>query len=127
MSRSSQVLFLFAFLTLQPMIGRSQERDPFGGPDPFAPAKTATTQPAIAKVQDQPQKSSVVDDDIRAKLLQSTQVLTKETPLVEFFVMLSRSHDIPIVIDARALEELGISTDVPVTLDVQKVSLRSIL
>ncbi len=40
---------------------------------------------------------------------------------------LSQQHDIPIVVDIRALEEFGLSSEEPVTLSMRDVSLRSFL
>ncbi len=50
-----------------------------------------------------------------------------DEPLDQAIRSLSETHKIPIFVDARALEEIGLSGDVPVSLDVKNVSLRSAL
>ncbi|WP_168565789.1 VWA domain-containing protein [Crateriforma spongiae] len=50
-----------------------------------------------------------------------------ETPLDQVREEISRQHDIPVVIDRRALEELGLSSDTPISFQIDNVSLRSAL
>lgn len=50
-----------------------------------------------------------------------------EEPLHTAVRQISEAHDIPIVVDARALEEIGLSFEEPVSLTLQNVSLRSFL
>ena len=50
-----------------------------------------------------------------------------ETPLEEAIEMISRNHNIPIVVDKRALEEIGLTPDTPVNLSLKNVTLRSFL
>jgi hypothetical protein len=50
-----------------------------------------------------------------------------QTPLNEAMRQISDAHDIPIMIDAKALEEINLSEEEPVTLSVENVSLRSLL
>ncbi|KAA5547347.1 VWA domain-containing protein [Roseiconus nitratireducens] len=50
-----------------------------------------------------------------------------ETPLSDAIQQISQTHDIPIVVDTRALEEIGLDADVGVTIDLKNVSLRSFL
>ncbi|MEL6108777.1 MAG: VWA domain-containing protein, partial [Planctomycetota bacterium] len=64
---------------------------------------------------------------IEATLSQETSQSFLETPLSDAVQQLSDTHDIPIVIDNRALEEIGLDSDTPVTLDLKNVTLRSFL
>ncbi len=64
---------------------------------------------------------------INATLSDETSITFIETPLQEAMQTLSAQHEIPIVIDRRALEEIGLDADVGVTIDLRNVSLRSAL
>lgn len=108
--------------------------DPFGS-DPFAPSRRA--RPAAAakdkpgnsatKTAVKPTRPSDADRWIRGKLLDKTTMTLIEMPLEDAVGALSESHDIPIVVDGRAMEEIGLSPDTPVNLDLKNVSLRSFL
>ncbi|QDS95253.1 hypothetical protein FF011L_40460 [Roseimaritima multifibrata] len=50
-----------------------------------------------------------------------------EEPLTQVARTLSEAHDIPIRIDSRALEEDGLSGDMPVTIDIKGTTLRSFM
>jgi hypothetical protein len=50
-----------------------------------------------------------------------------EMPLKEALAVLAEMSHLPIEIDARSLEEIGLSADVPITLSKQNVKLRSVL
>ena len=50
-----------------------------------------------------------------------------ETPLEEAIQKISQDHDIPIVVDSRALEDIGLTADTPVSLELENVSLRSFM
>jgi hypothetical protein len=50
-----------------------------------------------------------------------------ETPLVDVIEVLKDSHKIPIEIDIKALDDVGLSTDVPVTRNLKGITLRSAL
>ena len=56
----------------------------------------------------------------------TTQNFVEET-LENAIRQISETHDIPIVIDNKALEELGINSDTPVSISLKNVSLRSFL
>ena len=56
------------------------------------------------------------------KLAKTNKVTFIETPLAEAMSQLSQTLDLPIVIDKRSLEEIGIDADVPVVADVQSLS-----
>lgn len=50
-----------------------------------------------------------------------------QTPLDEAIRTISEGHGIPMVVDRVALEEIGLSAEEPVTLSLERVSLRSLL
>ncbi len=50
-----------------------------------------------------------------------------ETPLKDVVVYLSETHDIPIVLSKKKLEEASLSPDTPVTMTLRGVTLRSVL
>ena len=62
---------------------------------------------------------------IRAALDDETRIGCIETPLDQMATYLSEQHDIPILLDSRALDDAGIGTDSPVTVEIKGVSLRS--
>ena len=64
---------------------------------------------------------------IIASLDDETSQTFVDTPLQEAIQVISDTHNIPIVIDRRALEEIGLSPDLPVSLMLKNVSLRSFL
>jgi hypothetical protein len=70
---------------------------------------------------------SDADDAIMQKLGQSTSIAVVEIPLMNVIAGLSEKTGIPMLIDIRALEEIGLSAEEPVSLQLQNVSLRSAL
>lgn len=64
---------------------------------------------------------------IRRELATPTMVEFAETPLDEAVDYLQDVHGIAIQLDRKALEEAGVFDDSPVTLDVENVSLRTVL
>ena len=107
--------------------------DPFGGDsrgsDPFAKPRKVVAKPVDRSVKSaaKPVDVAASEKRIRDAMNHSTSISAIELPLAEAIYTLSRQHDIPMVIDRRALEELGLSHEEPVTLDLKNVSLRSVL
>lgn len=127
--------------------------DPFGGDpfgtdadarDPFGPAakKRAPRQPQVKRQPKAaprppatPQPSFPVTwlHDAAARerfgkiLAEETTFDYVEAPLSEVVEDISHRHDLQIQIDVRSLEEFGIGTDTPITINVKGVSLRSAL
>jgi len=64
---------------------------------------------------------------IREALEQDTRLEFIETPLEDICAFMSDMHSIPIQIDTKALDEVGLDTDAPVTRNLKGVSLRSAL
>ncbi|WP_372898024.1 sigma-70 family RNA polymerase sigma factor [Stieleria sp.] len=56
------------------------------------------------------------------KLAKTNSITFFENPLSEAISQLSQTLDLPIVIDKRSLEDIGIDADVPVVADVQSLS-----
>jgi type II secretory pathway component GspD/PulD (secretin) len=111
--------------------GNGRGADPFGGgsadhANPFEQkAKPATRK--RDPIQQPSLPSSHSADHIRGVLGDKTTQNFVELPLQDVIQQLSQAHDIPIVIDARSLDELGISADSPVNLTLKNISLRSCL
>jgi RNA polymerase sigma factor (sigma-70 family) len=64
---------------------------------------------------------------IAAALSQPVSMEFVEMPLKEALAVLAELSELPIEIDARSLEEIGLSADVPITLSKKNVKLRSVL
>lgn len=133
----------------------AQDADPFGGSDPFgggsdpfgevfrADDKAKVVPKAIRKPRRSTrlhqtdvkpasrvaEKREDIDSEarIRAALLDETTHIFIDTPLQDAVAAISQTHDIPILIDRRALEEFGITPDTPVSIDLKNVSLRSFM
>ena len=67
------------------------------------------------------------DEKIKAALDSLTELVFVEAPLQEVLDHLKQVHKIEIQIDSKALEDVGIGGDSPVTADLKGVSLRSAL
>ncbi|QEG01267.1 hypothetical protein Mal15_53430 [Stieleria maiorica] len=144
------------FIVLSGPIAWSQTTDPFG-PSPGAPADPFAPQPVrrpakpqqAAPTQDphnavvqqakkvlaegrKPRTPKLVmhnaaEQRINAALDDQTTIQFIETPLAEAMQTLSAQHDIPIVIDHRALEEIGLDANAGTSIALTNVSLRSAL
>ncbi len=120
--------------------------DPFGNPagsDPFGnrvgevrPANTprVTADPFASNKVPNPGIKKPVDGDslcneqrIREALDKKTSISFVELPLTDCAAQLSQEFDIPIMIDTRSLEEIGLSREEPIDISLKIVSLRSIL
>ncbi|MGI9473220.1 MAG: hypothetical protein ACR2NZ_16890 [Rubripirellula sp.] len=64
---------------------------------------------------------------IRRRLGERTSLQAIEMPLEDFAGLVAETVDIPVVINRRALEELGLSIDLPVNVQFRDLSLRSVL
>ena len=115
--------------------GNPFEANPFGR-DPFgAQARAKTKVPgqppeikiAPGRVPLVIPKLSDAETKIRAALEQKTSFSFVEAPLLECIERIADDHGIPILLHKPALEEIGLTPDLPVTLSVREVSLRSSL
>jgi hypothetical protein len=122
-----------------------QSDDPFAGPeersvpaakaaphrsdDPFARrekrAAPSAKKPARAVVKALRPGENVTR--IEAALASPTELDFVETPLQEVIDYLKTQYGIEIQLDAKAVDDVGIGTDVPVTVDLKGISLRSAL
>jgi len=91
---------------------KSQAADPFANSGKRRPMATDRRQ---------------AEDRIRQALDENTTQRFDETPLSEVVQRLSEAHDIPIVVDSRSLETIGLSEEEPITIDLKGVSLSSFL
>jgi hypothetical protein len=64
---------------------------------------------------------------IHAALGQTTDLQFVETPLKDAIDFLAAQHEIPIVLNAKSLEEAGVNIDTPVTKNLSGITLRSTL
>jgi hypothetical protein len=71
--------------------------------------------------------ASPAEQRIEASLDAPTSLSVTEQPLDDVVQILQRQHGIPIRIDVRALDDVGIGTDVPITFRGRGLSLRSAL
>ncbi|TWU32977.1 FecR family protein [Novipirellula artificiosorum] len=114
--------------------------DPFGAgttphpgnrsSDPFAQPNAHPADPFAAPDRPAPPNqhpSTDLENQIRQTLAANASLVAVEMPLEEMAAWLSREHNVPIVLDRRALEEIGLTPDVPVNLSLRNVSLRSLL
>ena len=107
----------------------SQDDDPFGSstqstePASGAPDEHATTNRidviAVGRLESERRILALMGDETSVRFI--------DTPLVQALESVSEIHDIPIFIDRRALEEVGLTEDAPVNIDVKEISLRSAL
>jgi hypothetical protein len=74
-----------------------------------------------------PPRDHVMERRIQAALDDETSHIFVETPLSEALASISELHNIPIVSDRRALEEIGLTPETRVSLSLNNVSLRSFL
>ncbi|TWT84151.1 hypothetical protein CA13_56270 [Planctomycetes bacterium CA13] len=115
--------------------GGGRSDDPFGGPaahsdrssrDPFAPVIPAASTPVDLTTR-RISTTSRAEKMLLEKLGDKTSMTFIETPLVEAVQEISQQHGIQMFVDQRSFEEIGLTDDTPVTLDVANVSLRSCL
>jgi hypothetical protein len=72
-------------------------------------------------------ESGAAEVKVLAALAEDTRMEFIETPLEQVVAFLRDQHNINIELDKASLDEIGIGTDVPVTLSLKGVSLRSAL
>jgi hypothetical protein len=142
-------LILAACLLSLPASAFAQNADPFGGgpsgADPFGggnPQPLAVKQPNTKKAAQPKAEAAKATRKakklsgrgateatlrIRAALGDETTQSFVELPLSDVVQQLSETHAIPMVVDNRALEEIGLSAEEPVTLSLSRISLRSFL
>ncbi len=70
---------------------------------------------------------SAAEKEIEEALNSPTEVQFIETPLTDLIATLKALHEIEIQIDRRALDDVGVPADTPITRDIKGTSLRSAL
>lgn len=101
--------------------------------DPFAPGESqdantcASCSNGVEPVAVESPRASAARKAIRAALDKSADSVFIDQPLSEVITFLGQEHGIQIVIDTRALDNLGISTDTPMTIQLSNISLRAAL
>ena len=112
------------------------EDDPFGGADESDPFGEALTPRGTGR--DRPKQEVRIparggradrrgEDRVAKALASETTLQFIETPLADIADFIAEKHDINVILDERALEEIGIGTDTPLTFNAKRISLRSAL
>ena len=144
--RCSFLTSLVGLLVLVPCTAQEPKRigeDPFGragthADDPFGSDTGGRPTPRHGRAEVKRGAAKVIGraaadgalnpaEQIRTELGNKTTISFIEVPLSDAVSKLSETHEIPILIDARALEEIGLSSDETVNLSVKNISLRSAL
>ncbi len=71
--------------------------------------------------------NSPSEERIFSALNESTSLQFVEAPLADVVTYIKERHKIPIQLDAAALDTAGVTSDTPVTIDVEGISLKSAL
>ncbi len=74
-----------------------------------------------------PPPAALGEEKIRQALTMPATIEFIETPLADVVAFLKDAYNIPIEVEAAALDEVGLSPDVPVTRNLHEVSLRTAL
>ncbi|WP_345682847.1 hypothetical protein [Novipirellula caenicola] len=113
------LLTLLIPLGLMPTQRAQAQQDPFGSE--AKPAATPDTPPSMTIGQDP------IEQQLRRKLSEQTSIHVDEVPLSEFLHLLSEKTNTPMVLDTRAIEEIGLSPQQHIHVSLQNVSLRTVL
>lgn len=90
-------------------------------------AVALAAEPAV-RLSDKYAQTDEAEDrnqQVRQQLAAETKIAFINTPLVEVIAYLKKLHGIDIQLDLRALEDVGIDAQSPVSFDIEGVSLRS--
>jgi len=103
-------------------------RQPPETPIDSAPSPPREKKPSfVQKVAGLFEQSSQTEAELLKILAKPAEAEFSDTPLQDVVKFLSEAHRIPIQMDRRALDAMGVSPEKSVTLHVQKGSLRSLL
>ena len=86
----------------------------------------APTVPTVSLIAES-SVSSTRREQIEKSLSLETEFDVTEVPLLEFAALIHTQHGVPVHIDVRALEEVGLGSEFPVTAKHKDISLRSAL
>jgi len=97
------------------------------------PARKGEVKPSpkrtgrLAATRSGPSERATGEAAIEKALAQPTTIEASDTALADLVAYLSDFHRVQIQFDVKALEELGVATDAPITRDLRGISLRSAL
>ena len=94
---------------------------------PAAQAPASQVAPAALSFPVVSSLDAAMYQKIEAALDATAEVDFQETPLSEVAAFLRETYKIPIIIDKRALDDVGLGSDTPVTISLRGISLRSLL
>ncbi|WP_372723598.1 hypothetical protein [Novipirellula sp.] len=118
------ILTLLILLGLMPMHFAQAQQDPFASDT--KPAATPDTPPRMTTGPDATGPDTT-EQQLRRKLSEKTSIHVDAVPLSEFLHLLSEKTNTPMVLDTRAIEEIGLSPQQPIHVSLQNVSLRTVL
>jgi hypothetical protein len=98
---------------------------PSDTPAALIPAPQAVSAPLSFSVVNS--LDAAMHQKIEEALDAVAEVEFQETPLSEVVAFLQATYKIPIIIDKRALDDVGLGSDTPVTMSLRGISLRSLL
>lgn len=115
--------------------GPPARRQPAASPEHVANRRFADVllkaKEALAKGRKPVEVRGLIQTNLEKRVLASLEKKTTleefNTPLNKVCAKISELHDIPVLVDRRALEEIGLNDDNPVTIKVEDVTLRSAL
>jgi negative regulator of sigma E activity len=107
------------------VIAQAPNADPFATPPAGQEAAPKVAQEAAPEQPKGPQPSA--DLVIEERLNKTTDLEFVEMPLKDVVAFLQDSHQIPIVLKVKKLDEAGISVDTPMTKQVRGIKLKSAL
>ncbi|HVW03194.1 MAG TPA: hypothetical protein VHB77_22725, partial [Planctomycetaceae bacterium] len=96
------------------------EDDPAKAPQPATPGEVKISDAVLPPERD-------IEADILAALDKGVSISADKVPLRELMRRLSQHFDIPIAVDEKALVDEGIALDIPVSVNVTRVSLKNAL
>ena len=114
---------LFALCYSRPAL--AQDNDPFAPGESQGANTCASCSNRVEPVAVESPRASAARKAIRAALDKSTDLVFIEQPLVEVLAFIGEEHGIQTFIDKRALDDLGLATDTPITIELSNISLRA--
>jgi len=105
--------------------------DPFGAlPNSGNPQQPIAVDPAAIAMRENLKNQRArlsPEEQIRFELNQPSSINANEETLENFVRILSEEHDIPMVVDKKSLEEIGLTSHSPITIFAKGQKLRSLL
>jgi len=105
--------------------------NPFGAPPPAGKAKQQIALDPAASAMREDAKilraGLSPEEQIRFELNQPSSINAIEETLENVIRILSENHDIGMIVDKKALEEIGLNSDTPISISIKGVKLRNLL